>query len=86
MTEQTHTKVNIKNNFFDTITSKWPIVMAFFTLAISLAGLFFRVSTSEAQISENKSDIRDLTTRVNSVEGDIKAIREGVDFLKQRAQ
>lgn len=77
--------VNIKTaNFIDAIGSKWGMIASIFMVIFAIMGIFFRVNSVETQAMENKSDIKLLESRVNAVEGDIKAIRQGVDYLVQK--
>lgn len=84
--ENTHTRVKTTVNFVDAVRTNWQLLVTLFSLIVAIVGIFFRVGVSEAQIQQNKQDIKELQVRVNSVEGDIKAIKEGIDFIKDRVK
>jgi hypothetical protein len=80
-------QVTIKQqNLFSVFASNWPLFLSIMSVIITLAGFFYRVPEVEADVTANTSEIRSLEARVNVIEGDIKAIRYGIDFLVKQEQ
>lgn len=82
MTEATNNNTKITVNLGDVIKSNWQIISLCIAIAMSLIGMFYTLPQVQEDTRENSDDIKTLNVRMNNVEGDIKAIREGIDFIK----
>ncbi|MES2224997.1 MAG: hypothetical protein V4478_03345 [Patescibacteria group bacterium] len=80
-------KVTIKTqNFFEAVRINWSIIMFIVAICFAMITAYTNLKEVQAQTTTNTSDIKSLDQRLSDTEGDIKAIREGIDYLKLRAQ
>lgn len=85
MDKSTH--VTVKNTtFIDVVRTNWPLVSFLGTIVVVLFTMYFDLKSVKAQSIENKTDIRSIEGRVSGVEGDIKAIRQGIEYLVNQEQ
>lgn len=73
-------------NFVEAVRTNWQLIMFAGSIIFVLITMYFGLKDVQAQSIENKADIKTLDSRISNVEGDIKAIRAGVDFLVNAKQ
>lgn len=76
----------MKDEFYQSITKHWPIIVFFLGMAVTWGRFESRINTQEAKISALELRQEKTSDSLSSIQGDLREIKTSLKFIEQKLQ